>query len=347
MGPTEFNNKKYSEIWTKLNRRLEHIERTGGGLAAALEALSDQQRDKGFVRDDLHLVRRYRFAHPEDPTRSLVAQYNPVRALRFGGAGGSTPPAGTGVKHDGCFLCRENIEWQQSGAELGYEIDVASTPYIVWMNPYPLMPLHCVIASRDHIPQAWCTNGAASSCLSIKEILEDLLALSQRLPRYLGFYNGAGAGASIPGHFHFQFFKRPASDTSFPLEVAARKSGITTHGTIDDYPISVVYWRGDLEEVVESASEWIGDWIVRNGHQVSSISANIVSTFDDVEKKVELFFVPRHQLRSQAPEMSGAIGGLEVLGEVVFSSQEEGQRLEVGKIDYHTLERILEAVRFD
>ena len=41
------------------------------------------------------------------------------------------------------------------------------------------------------------------------------------------------------------------------------------------------------------------------------------------------------------------IGGIEVLGEVIFSSDEEGQRLEVGKIDYHTLERILEAVRFD
>jgi len=41
------------------------------------------------------------------------------------------------------------------------------------------------------------------------------------------------------------------------------------------------------------------------------------------------------------------IGGLEVLGEVVFSSREEGQRLEGGKIDYHTVERILAAVRFD
>ena len=347
MLPTEFNKKKYSEIWTELNRRLKHIERTDGGLAAALEGLSNQQRDRGFIQDDLHLVRRYHFAHPEDPTRSFVAQYNPVRALRFEGAGNSTPPAGTEVKHDGCFLCRDNIEWQQGGAELGYEIDVDSTSYIAWMNAYPLMPLHCVIASHDHIPQTWCTDGAASSCLSVEKILKDLVTLSQRLPRYLGFYNGAGAGASIQDHFHFQFFKRPASDTSFPLELAVRKSGITTHGTIDNYPIDVVYWSGDLEEVVESASGWIRDWIGRNGHQVSSISANIVSTFDDVQKKVELFFVPRHQLRSQSPELSGTIGGLEVLGEVVFSSHEEGQLLEFGKIDYHTVERILAAVHFD
>ena len=252
-----------------------------------------------------------------------------------------------GVKHDGCFLCRDNIEWQQSGVELGYEIDVDSSRYVAWMNPYPLMPLHCVIASNDHIPQAWCTNGAAGICLSIEKILEDLVTLSERLPGYVGFYNGTGAGASIPGHFHFQFFKRRASDVSFPLEVAARKSGITAHGTIDDYPIAVVYWRGDLEEVVESASGWMRDWIVRNHHQVSSISANILSTFDDVQKKVELFFVPRHQQRLRSPELSGMVGGLEVLGEVVFSSHEEGQRLKSGKIDYHTVERILAAVRFD
>jgi hypothetical protein len=347
MWASEFNKERYSEIWTDLNRKLEHIERSDGGLAAALEALRNQQLEQGFIKDDLHSVRRYRFAHPEDPTRFFFAQYNPVRALRFAGAGRSTPPAGTRVKYDGCFLCRDNIQWQQSGLELGYEIDVDSTRYIAWMNAYPLMPLHCVIASNDHLPQAWCTNGAANRCLRTEKILKDLVTLSRRLPGYLGFYNGEGAGASIQGHLHFQFFKRPECDASFPLEVAARKSGIETHGTIDNYPLAVVYWRGDLAEVVESASRWIRGWMVKNGHQLSSISANIVSTFDDVEKKLELFFVPRHQLRSQSPEMSGTIGGLEVLGEMVFSSEEEGQRLELGRIDYHTVERILAAVRFD
>ena len=72
-----------------------------------------------------------------------------------------------------------------------------------------------------------------------------------------------------------------------------------------------------------------------------------MATFDDIQKELELFFVPRHRLRSQSPEMSGTIGGLEVLGEVVFSSDEEGRRLEVGEVDYHTVERILAAVRFD
>jgi hypothetical protein len=347
MWASEFNKQKYSEFWADLNRKLSDLERNGGGLAAALEALANQQRDQGFIKDDLQSVHRYRFAHPEEPERFFVVQYNPVRALRFGGAGRSTPPNGTSAKHDGCFLCRDNIQWQQCGLEMGYEIDVDATRYIAWMNAYPLMPLHCVIASNEHIPQAWCANGATTRCLSIKKMLKDLVALSRRLPGYLGFYNGEGAGASIPGHLHFQFFKRPDPGVSFPLEVAAKQSGIETHGMIEDYPIPVAYWRGDLEDVVESASQWIGDWMGRNGHQTSSISANIVSTFDDVEKILELYFVPRHQLRSQSAEMSGIIGGFEILGEVVFCSEEERQRLEFGEIDYHTVERILAAVRFE
>ena len=273
-----------------------------------------------------------------------MVQYNPARAQRFKGED-SAPPAGTSLRHDGCFLCRDNIRWQQRGAEMGYEIDVDCTPYIAWMNAYPLMPLHCVIASNDHIPQAWCANGAASSCLSIEKILNDLATLSQRLPGHVGFYNGKGAGASIPGHLHFHFLRRLTSETWFPLEIAARKSGIETHGTIDNYPITVMYWRDNPESVVESASRWIRDWMTRNGHQASSISANIVSTFDP-RNGLGLFFVPRHRLRSKSPEMSGTIGGLEVLGELVFSSDDEGHRLDMGKVDYHTVERILASVRF-
>jgi hypothetical protein len=45
--------------------------------------------------------------------------------------------------------------------------------------------------------------------------------------------------------------------------------------------------------------------------------------------------------------MSGIIGGVEVLGEMVFSGEEDGKRLERGEIDYHTVERILSAARFD
>lgn len=347
MQMTELNPEQYSVSWRDLNLKLNDIEQHDGGLAAALEALKIQQREQGFIKDDLHSMCRYRFAHPEDPARFFAVQYNPVRALRFQGSGKKTPPAGMTAAYDGCFLCPDNIQWQQDGLEMGYEIEVDAMRYNAWMNPYPLMPLHCVIASKDHIPQAWCANGAADKCFSIEKIVKDLVTLSRRLPGYVGFYNGKGAGASIPSHFHFQFFGRPELWPRFPLEVAARESGIESRGAVEDYPIAVEYWRGDAAWVVGSAYPWIRDWMMRNQHQHSSISANIVSTFDEAEQRFELYFVPRHQLRAQSPEMSGIIGGLEVLGELVFSSEEEGDRLARGEVNYHTVERILGAVRFD
>lgn len=347
MPTPDVNREQYSRIWTDLNQKLKHIEQNDGGFAAALEALKSQQLERGFIKDDLHLMRRYRFAHPEDPARFFLVQYNPVRALRFSGSGRKTPPAGSSSKFNGCFLCPDNIQWQQAGLEMGYELDVDAMPYIAWMNAYPLMPLHCVIASSDHIPQAWCVNGAAVECLSIEKILIHLITLSKKLPGYVGFYNGTGAGASIASHFHFQFFKRPELWPQFPLEVAARKSGIESHGTINDYPLAVEYWRGDSEAIVDSIYPWIQGWLARNRHQLSSISANIISTFDEAQNKSELYFVPRHQSQVHSPEMSGIIGGVEVLGEMVFSGEEDGKRLERGEIDYHTVERILSAARFD
>jgi hypothetical protein len=230
---------------------------------------------------------------------------------------------------------------------MGYELEVDAMRYVAWMNAYPLMPIHCVIASDEHIPQAWCVNGAAIECLSVEKILVDLITLSRRLPGYVGFYNGKGAGASIPGHFHFQFFKRPERWSVFPLEAAARKSIMGARGTIDDYPLSVEYWRGDLKEISAAAYPWIRDWLARNSHQLLSISANIVATFDEARNESELYFVPRHASRDQSPEMSGVIGAIEVLGEMVFSSEEDGQRLQRGEIDYGVLERILSAARFD
>lgn len=346
MPTPELNRQQYARIWTDLNHKLKLIERNDGGLPAALEALKSQQLERGFIKDDLHLLRRYRFAHPQDPERFFLVQYNPVRALRFAGSGIRMPPSGSSSRHDGCFLCPDNIEWQQAGLEMGYEIEVDEMRYVAWMNAYPLMPVHCVFASREHIPQAWCVNGAAPECLTIEKILHDLVMLSARLPGHVGFYNGTGAGASIPGHFHFQFFKRPDVWPRFPLEIAARGSGIDSHGTITNYPLKVHYWRGETENIVQAAYPWIRDWLAANSHQIASVSANIIATLDETENQSELYFVPRHHSRRQSPEMSGIIGGIEVLGEMVFSSEEDGQRLQRGEVDYYTVERILSAARF-
>lgn len=84
-----------------------------------------------------------------------------------------------------CFLCQNNLPVEQLG------ISVLNR-YRLLCNPYPIAPYHFTIAERQHCPQ------------QIAGRIDHLLALSELLPRYAVFYNGAHCGASAPDHFHFQ-----------------------------------------------------------------------------------------------------------------------------------------------
>ena len=319
------------------------MEIATGTLTTSLETLYAQQCALGFIRDDLSAVERYRYQKPEDRSRFFSIQYNPARALRFNGSGIKMPPPGEIIVNDGCFLCRDNICWQQQGLELGYHIRVNHASYIAWMNPYPLMPLHVVIAAKQHIPQSWSRDGVGAEHKDLADLLSDLVALSARLPGYIGFYNGVGAGASIPGHLHFQFFKRPEPHMLFPLEQAGGRAIADDCMVLDDYPLPALRWRCSMDSMLTSATRWIQDWSARNRAKGSRLSANIIATTSGSDRR--LYFIPRDQLRSRSPKFDGMIGGLEVLGELVFSSSEEKYRLEAGEIDYYAIARILAAAR--
>lgn len=347
MNASHFDKTKYDRMWDELNRELKAIEGGEGGFVRALEVLREQQRAQGFIRDDLELVEKYKFHHPEDLTRYFSAQYNPTRVHRFKGAGRSTPPSGVNVVHNGCSLCRENIEWQQYGLEAGYDIRLNSTPYIVWMNPYPLMPVHAVIASKDHVPQVWSRDKSTAAQFGIEKILIDLVTLSGRSPGYIGFYNGVQAGASKAEHFHFQLFKRPEPGMLFPLEIAAQQLRNGTHVVIEDYPVIAACWRGDASTVAVQGAAWLRNCVAQSNGDIYSPSANIFAILDEVHQQTQLYIVPRDRRRSQSSEMSGMIGGLEILGELVFLDENEKQRLDVGEVDYDTVERILGSVRVD
>jgi len=333
MNVNNFDKKEYAELWTALNRVLRAIE-LQHGLGTALQALRDQQCASGFVRDDLGELNRFRFDHPHGDGRFFSVQYNPRRAQRYGGAGRSEPPRGWEAINGGCFLCPENIGWQQQGIELGYDVRTGDNGYFAVMNPYPLMPCHCVLVAQQHVPQA---APFANPARDMRNIVHDLLSLAERLPGFVGFYNGQGAGASIAGHLHFQFFRRPENYGLFALESAthpAARSG---------YPLNVLHWQGDAQTAADQASDWLCQWIARlpPGAQPS---ANIIATVNEPSSDVQVFVVPRDQQRAHAPGMSGAVGGLEVLGELVFSTEQEWDRLASKQIDYFTIENVLSAV---
>lgn len=208
------------------------------------------------------------------------------------------------------------------------------------MNPFPLMPIHTTIATKEHLPQSWIGR-------SIETILSDFLEITRNLPDFIGFYNGEGAGASIPHHFHFQFFERPRGKEMFSLEISAQQTPRT--GTVDyagviNYPITTIYCHGEETFIIQKVVDWLNKWTTIYENNLA-VSANIIATLDEHnENKFHLFFIPRNKFVSHAAGMVGMIGGLEVLGELVFSTEDEKKRLDIGSINFDTITQILKAV---
>jgi len=335
----------YDLTWSELNARLRETEARGGGLSAVLAELETHQRQTGFIKDDLSGVRRHVFRHPDHPERFFRVQYNPRRALRFNGSGIATPPIGIDQVNGGCFLCRENIRWQQRHAQVGFEIKMTGDKYHAWMNPFPLLPNHVVIAADEHIGQRWDIDGTGG--VRLATLLFDLCGVAKRMPGHIGFYNGVDAGASIPGHLHFQFFRRLDGDSLFPLESwafqAPGSEGIPAWAR--DYPLPVARWHGGAGEVVDEAVAWVRRWVDRNRDRIDRLSSNFIAAAEGDEGQVSLYFAPRDRAK---PRWNGAdelVGGLEILGELVFSSEDKRKLLDAGSIDYFYVENALASVR--
>lgn len=331
----------YETNWSALNIRLREIERLHGGLDAALSGLEANQIKSGFIKANLSDIERFTLHHPSDPDKYFRVQYNPERASRFKGSGYRAQSANPPDTHQACFLCRENIIWQQQGIEMGYEINLDDAKFYAWMNPFPLLPKHIVIATQIHQSQEWPIINRGEP--NVSGLLRNLIELAQRLPGYIGFYNGVGAGASIPSHLHFQFFKRPQNELEFPLERCARRHIESGNKEIilTNYPMPAAVWVGESNAVLEKASTWISKWAQSDIRRLNELTANFIVKSNAMDGTITLFFVPRDRTKSKTKILSGMIGGLEVLGEIVISNQEEKKKLDSGEIDYFVLEDIL------
>jgi len=84
-----------------------------------------------------------------------------------------------------CFLCPENMPPEERG--------IAWRDLVILPNPYPILPRHCTIPSRQHAPQR--LTGRVAMLLELATAAGPTLAV---------FYNGPRCGASAPDHFHFQ-----------------------------------------------------------------------------------------------------------------------------------------------
>jgi len=104
-----------------------------------------------------------------------------------------------------------------------------------------------------------------------------------------------------------------------------------------------MHWYGEPEQFIEQSTAWINRWAAHQSH-LPGLTANILAISEEHSSKVSLFFVPRDRQKSQASGLSGKVGGLEVLGELVFSTPEERELLESGQVNYFSLEQVLTEV---
>lgn len=344
----DFNLRHYKRMSRDLNARLRRIE-AADGLPAALAALESQQRDWGFVQSDPHAILRWPLVDPADPSVRLNAQYNPARAKRPGA--GAAPPAGMtghGRRETLCQLCPKDVPALQHYRELGYELAGLAEEWIVWMNPYPLMPAHATLATREHQPQAWICAVPAQSRARLEWLLGDLLGVLARLPGFVGFHNGPGAGASQP-HMHLQLFERPKGEV-FPLEAAGELAARTKESSVtslvaDGYPVRAVQFRGTRDDVVRACGGWVEQWLTRNVRIAAALSANIIASAEyPGNDRFRVFLIPRSKLFERVPVLAGMPASLEILGELVLSSEAEKSLLDSGKLDYHAARHILASV---
>ncbi len=111
---------------------------------------------------------------------SVIVQVNPARRR--------STLANTDAKAiaaRACFLCPENMPAEERG--------VAFEDLVLLPNPFPVLPLHCTIADREHRPQR--ISGRIATFLHLAHDIG---------PEMVALYNGPRCGASAPDHFHLQ-----------------------------------------------------------------------------------------------------------------------------------------------
>jgi len=351
----QHNDRIYGLQQAILQGTLDHLA-AGAGLAAALRALYDQQVDIGFIQDDLSQVSYFRYRAPGNHGQHFfIVQFNPRRAERFKGAGRTVVPRGAqvrGVADASCYLCTDNIRWQHRGVQGYYQYCVNGRLYNALCNPFPFTRTHLTMAAGEHLPQSFhVTNSPDETHARIRRIVEDLYGIAEQLPSFVGFYNGAGAGASIEKHLHFHFFEIPDGHGSFPIQTAARLARQSLFAqaqgshpaqvvAIPDYPLMAYQVRGPKAEAVQAVVDLAVDWDRRAGE---AASANIVALWE--EGAVSLYFVPRNRFYTRSPGLAGMVAGLETLGEFIFSTDDEQRAINEQRVNYDYLWRILEAVR--
>lgn len=337
--------RNHQQAQEELAEQLLALARPGINLVPAVEGLCAHQLHAGLVQDDLHALERYQLRSRSDLSRVFYVDYNPARARRHQGAGRTQAPPGWERVHGDCHLCAPNILWQQRFCQFPLPLALPSGRYWAWANPFPLGHFHVTIAADQHTPQTWMTADRDEAFANLLRRLTDLVHLAEQLPDYLVFENGTGAGATVTGHHHFQALRKWPGLARLPIEEAARRQehaqdsarGSCVPFVLLDYPVAALCCSGSVQTITSqmatmvcpqlSGSDELNHW--------KHLTTNLIACRESgVGGRLRLFLIPRNAHITRATGITSAVASLELAGEIVFSQEQERDRISAGQVTY-------------
>lgn len=312
-----------------------------GDLIPAVAALFEHQVQTGVLWDELREVERFQILAHSDPPRAFFYTLNPRRAERHRGGGRTEPPPGWAPVNDKCFLCGDNIVWQHRFCQFPFRIRLPSGEFDSWVNPFPLGKWHLTIAADCHRPQTWMSETRVGAVDTLMGRITDLVTLAFRMPQFLVFENGCGAGASIPQHHHYQALHRWKGLEHYPIESVARRQMRVGNQEppflLKDYPVSAIFCRGRTPDVIAQGRSCVERWLAEISDW-KSLTTNLIASRDDTEsEEVNLFIVPRSRGTNGSARSIAQVASLEIAGELVGDDPTVRARIHNGMLNYQTI----------
>jgi hypothetical protein len=295
---------------------------SAAGLRQSLDDLFEQQRRTfaGLREGEAALAGMRTREITRDGAR-VVVQVNPRRRRS---THARVDPAS--VSERPCFLCPENIPPEERGIAFG--------ELVVLPNPYPVMPRHCTVPVRAHVPQRLA--GRAGVLLGLAEALG---------PGMLAFYNGPRCGASAPDHMHFQacegggvplvreMIERPGT----PLRTRGRcntaaGTGMGTVRSFSSFGRNFLVFEGRDAAVVEAGIHKTMDALAgfEEGNEEPMVS--VIAVHDGGRFLCVVFPRARHRPACFFAEGEGRIAvspaALEMAGLLVVAKQEHLEKID-------------------
>ena len=302
-------------------QRLIAEHSVGDEIDTAIEMLFRiQRRDWRLLKENEATLAEARVRKLIDGLDCVLAQENPGR---HGSVSAKVDTAS--VARRPCFLCEPNLPQQERA--IGFGADLILLP-----NPYPIVPRHVSVPTREHEAQA------------IDGRLKDFLALSRAIGQgTLAIYNGPRCGASAPDHFHFQTGRIPHPPIETAIEHGRNKGNWTA---LDSFGRRALVLRtSDANEAERKLRIAIEQLATIDGSGDEPM-LNLLGRYRD--GVFEVFFFPRDRHRPDCYFTEGderllvSPGAMEMAGLVVLPHARDFER-----IDASQMRRIFEQVTLD